>query len=302
MRLHTQAWHTKGSGPVAAAWVFAIFLVAVVAVEFGIMLILPRLIPRAASETQTAILDATILAVILAPLAWLGFVRPLRKLSATRGKLLEQLLASQEAERRRLAADLQDGLGQNLTTVLLRLKVIEDTAQVPAVLENAAALREIVADSLAEIRRMVRNARPPVLDDLGLAAALERQLEEVAAATGITGGVTWHGAAARLPESVETVVYRVVQEAVTNAARHAAAGRIDVSIDCQRDFVVATVEDDGRGFDVRLALRPERHPFGLLSMRERAASLGGSIDVASGSGGGTRVRMTLPLRDERAAT
>ena len=76
-------------------------------------------------------------------------MRPLRKLSATRGKLLEQLLASQEAERRRLAADLHDGLGQNLTTVLLRLKVIEDTAQVPAVLENAAALREIVADSLA---------------------------------------------------------------------------------------------------------------------------------------------------------
>ena len=105
-----------------------------------------------------------------------------------------------------------------------------------------------------------------------------------------------------LPESVETVVYRVVQEAVTNAARHAAAGRIDVSIDCQRDFVVTTVEDDGRGFDVRLALRRERHPFGLLSMRERAAALGGSIDVASGSGGGTRVRITLPLRDERAAT
>lgn len=79
MRLHTQAWHTKGSGPVAAAWVFAIFLVAVVAVEFGIMLILPRFIPRAASETQTAILDGTILAVILAPLAWVGLCATVAK-------------------------------------------------------------------------------------------------------------------------------------------------------------------------------------------------------------------------------
>lgn len=300
MRLNTQAWPAKASGPVAAAWVFALFLAAVFTVEFGIMSVLPLIMPEATDATLAGVVDGTILTAALAPLAWWGFVRPLRRLSETRRLLLERLLEAQEAERRRLSAELHDGLGQNLTTMLLRLKVIEDATVAPAVRENAAALRRITADSLAEIRRLVRDARPPVLDDLGLAAAVERQLEEVAAATGIATRVAWHGVASRLPESIETACYRIVQEAVTNAARYATARRIDVAIDCLTDAVQATIRDDGRGFDVRAALRPEERPFGLLGMQERVAALGGSIDIASRPNAGTTVTLTIPFQCQRA--
>lgn len=295
MRLNAEAWHAKTSGAVAAAWVFVLFLAAVFGVEFGIMSILPAIVPADDKGSWPAVLDGTILTAALAPLAWWGFVRPLRRLADTRGRLLGRLLESQESERRRLAADLHDGLGQNLTTMLLRLKVIEDSAQVPAVKENAAALRQIASDSLAEIRRLVRDTRPPMLDDLGLEAALDRQLEEVALATGIATRVLWSGVDSRLPEAIETVIYRVVQEAVTNAARHADARRIEVSIDCRRDAVVTTIEDDGGGFDVRMALEPERRPFGLLGMQERVAAAGGTVDVISQPGRGTTVRVNIPF-------
>jgi len=295
MRLRTQPWHgdTGGRGPVRF---FVALLAVMFTVELGIMAVLPRIVPRGAPPLAAAVIDGVGLMAVLAPLLWFGFVRPVQRLHESRGLLLDRLLSAQEDERRRIAADLHDGLGQNLTTMLLRLSVIADSATTDAVRDNAAALREIASTSLAEIRQLVRETRPPALDDLGLAAALERQLADVAAATGITVRLSWpDGEGRRFAPEIETAVYRVVQEAVTNAVRHAAAGRIDVTLAATDAALTATVRDDGQGFDVRAALEPARQPFGLLGMRERVAVLGGSVDVASEPGRGTVVEARIPL-------
>lgn len=294
MRLRTQPWHgdTGGQGPVRF---FVALLAVMFALELGIMAVLPVIMPQGAPPLAAAVVDGAGLMVALAPLVWFGFVRPVQRLHESRGLLLDRLLSAQEDERRRIAADLHDGLGQNLTTILLRLSVIADSATTDAVRENAAALREIASASLNEIRELVRETRPPALDDLGLAAALERQLADVAAATGITVRLSWpDGEGLRFAPEIETAVYRVVQEAVTNAVRHAAAGRIDVTLAATDAALTATVRDDGQGFDVRAALQPARQPFGLLGMRERVAACGGSVDVTSEPGRGTVVEARIP--------
>jgi signal transduction histidine kinase len=267
------------------------------AVEFGIMALLPLTVTPSAPPLAAAVIDGAVLTAVLAPLVWFGFVRPVQRLNESRGLLLDQFLSAQEDERRRIAADLHDGLGQNLTTMLLRLSVLEGSAVPDAVRENAAALREIASTSLTELRELVRATRPPALDDLGLAAAVERQLADVAAATGIAARFSWpDGEGRRYAAEVETAVYRVVQEAVTNAARHAAASRIEVDLAASDEVLKATIRDDGRGFDVRAALQPTRQPFGLLGMRERVAVFGGSVDVTSEPGRGTVVEARIPLR------
>ena len=295
MRLRTQPWHgeARGRGP---GRFFVVFLAAMFILELGIMAVLPRLVPEGAPPLAGAVIDGAVLTAVLAPLVWFGFVRPVQRLHESRGLLLDRFLSAQEDERRRIAADLHDGLGQNLTTMLLRLSVLADSAATDAVRENAATLREIAATSLAEIRELVRATRPPALDDLGLAAALERQLADVAAATGGAATFSWpDGEGRRFTPEIETAVYRVVQEAVTNAARHAAAGRIEVVLAATEETLTATVRDDGRGFDVRAALQPARQPFGLLGMRERVAAVGGSVDVTSEPGRGTIVAARIPL-------
>lgn len=296
MRLKTEPWH-GGAGRVGGTGrFFVVFLATMFALELWIMAMLPLVAPRAASAITVAVIDAAVLTAVLAPLVWFGFVRPVQRLHESRGLLLDQLLSAQEDERRRIAADLHDGLGQNLTTMLLRLKVIEDAAVAPAVRENAAALREIASTSLAELREIVRETRPPALDDLGLTAVIERQLADVTATTGVATDFSGSaGGDRRFPPAVETAVYRVVQEAVTNAIRHASAGRIEVALAATRDELSVTIRDDGHGFDVRAALRPEQQPFGLLGMRERVAALGGVLDVTSEPSRGTVVTSRIPL-------
>jgi signal transduction histidine kinase len=296
MRLRTQPWHgePRGRGP---ARFFVVFLATMFVVEFGIMALLPLIVTPSAPPLATAVVDGAVLTAVLAPLVWFGFVRPVQQLNESRGLLLDQVLSAQEDERRRIAADLHDGLGQNLTTMLLRLSVLEGSAVPDAARANVAALREIASTSLTELRELVRATRPPALDDLGLAAAVERQLADVAAATGIATRFSGpDGEGCRYAPEVETAVYRVVQEAVTNAVRHAAAGRIEVDLATTDEVLTATVRDDGRGFDVRAALQPARQPFGLLGMRERGAVFGGSVDVTSEPGRGTVVEVRIPLR------
>ncbi len=296
MRLRTQPWHGGPNAAGGTAGFFLAFLAVVFAVEFAIMAVLPLVVPPAAPAWTASLLDGAALTAILAPLVWFGFVRPTQRLHESRGQLLDRLLAAQEEERRRIAADLHDGLGQNLTTILLRLRVLEDSATSGPERDNAAALRGIAAASLAEVRQMVRATRPPVLDDCGLAAAIERQLEEVAAATGLEVSLVWpRGEEVRFAPEIETALYRAIQEAVTNAIRHADGRRLTVSVAAGADAVTATVRDDGRGFDVREALLAARRPFGLLGLRERVAPLAGTVDVTIEPGHGTTVVIRIPF-------
>jgi len=295
VRLDAEVWHGRTAAAGTARF-FLLFLAAVSLVEFVIMEAIHAFVPPATPPVWVAVADGMLLAAVLAPLAWIGFVRPLQRLNDERGLLLDQLMAAQEDERRRIAADLHDGLGQQLTTMLLRLQVIEEAAVPEPVRENAAALREIASAALAETRRVARDARPPVLDTLGLAAALEKLLDDLDAATGIAISFTADGCdTRRLPPAVETAVYRVVQEAATNAVKHARPDRIEVAVACGQDRIAATVRDQGCGFDVREALRPTRRSCGLLGMRERVAAAGGTLDVTSRPGGGTTVAARVPV-------
>jgi len=280
---------------------FVLFLGTLFGCELVIMLTLGWLLPRDTSPLVGSLADASILTFILAPLLWSLFVRPAQHLTESRRLLLERVLTAQEEERGRIAADLHDGLGQSLTSVLLRLAAIEQQEAGRGAREAIGATREIVSHALDDIRRIVRDTRPPVLDDLGLAAAAEKLVDDIATAAGLVPRFSSQvGDGERLDAASETAVFRVIQEALTNAVRHARCRQVDLSLAVEHDEIVATIGDDGCGFDVAATLQAERRPFGLLSMRERVESLGGAITIASRPGHGTVVSVRVPLPNSGA--
>ena len=215
-----------------------------------------------------------------------------------RRELLARVIDAQEAERARVARDLHDQIGQSLTSVLLGLRLLDGCLTGdPVRLADAGAhgheVRSLVAHALTEVRHLAFDLRPTVLDDVGLIAAVRRLALDVTARAGVAVDVDARGVddEARLPAEVETVVYRVVQEALTNVARHAGASRATVEIVADGARVTATVVDDGAGFDV--ADGPLRS-LGLAGMRERAALVGGHLDVVSAAGNGTTVSLDVP--------
>lgn len=260
------------------------------------MMALPWLLPANLPQSIGAILDATLLTLVLAPVVWRVFLVPIRRLHDDRGLLLERTLSAQEAERARIARDLHDGLGQNLTSMLLHLRVIEETPTIDVAREHVGTLQRIAATSLEDLRRVVRETRPPVLDDLGLVAALDKQLADIQEIGGVVVSFLCDGAGIeRLGAPVETALYRVIQEAVTNAVRHANAGHLTVNLAQGVGEVVVTITDDGKGFDVDGVLQGEQSPFGLLSMKERVRMVGGTVTFVSDIGRGTIVDVRVPL-------
>lgn len=291
------AGHT--ADPAAMVRLFVLFLLATFAVEVGVMVLLPWIVSPDAPVVIAALVDSAILTAAIAPIVWRFFILPLRRLHDVRGLLLDRVLKVQENERARIARDLHDGIGQNLTSMLLHLRVMEETQAVDVLHDHAATLRRIASSSLDDLRRMVRETRPPVLDDLGLRAALDRQVADVREASGIETSLSWGGdPTARLPVAVETTLYRVIQEALTNVVRHSGAGRATVTLTRTDHEVVVMITDDGRGFDVGAVFRADLRPFGLLGMEERVRPLGGSACVASGPGRGTQVEVRIPLDAE----
>ena len=214
-----------------------------------------------------------------------AFDQMLERLEQERRESARRALGAQEEERLRIARELHDEVGQALTAVLLQL----DRAQASIGGEPAQRVREAreaARVTLEEVRAIARNLRPEALDDLGLAAAL-RQLCVEAERTGvlidrdISSGVT-------LDREAEVVVYRVAQEAITNALRHAGAEQIRLTLQPDGDFTVLRIRDDGRG----IGHAPEG--AGLRGMRERAVLVGGRLELADSPGGGTSVTLTLP--------
>lgn len=205
---------------------------------------------------------------------------------------LRSILEAQELERRRLALELHDETGQALTAILLGLGQFEARAT-SAERANLAAVRELVVDTLRDVRRLAVELRPKVLDDFGLNPAIERLSTMLGEQSGIA--VTFRSDLAdrqRLPPEVETALYRIVQEAVTNVVKHARARKVTISLGRSNGTVVAAVEDDGRGFSPA-DVAPER--LGLVGMRERVTLLGGRLTVRSSPGGGTSLRAEVPV-------
>lgn len=274
--------------------VFVVVLVLVFGVEMGIMLTLPWWNPWPVGDLELAVVDALVLTAVLSPAVWFVVVRPLRDLFEQRGRLLERVFEVQEEERARIARDLHDELGQLLTATLVGLRTVEQAADLPTARARAAALCEVAAGGLDSVRRLAHGLRASVLEDLGPRPAVERLCEDAAAASGVDFDVSVEfPTTARLEPAVEVAVYRLVQEGVTNIARHADARHASVRLRLEAEMLEIEIRDDGRGIAPGDAGRSEEG-LGLQGMRERVAFLGGRIRVETSPATGTAILIGIP--------
>ena len=288
---------------VGQPWLVFVIMLAVIFVnETLIMLMLPRVLPDDVSWFTESVLDAWLLTLTVAPIFWILLVRPLRLLAEFRTEMLAQTIAAQENERRRIARDLHDEVGQSLTSLLIGLRTVADSDSLEASRSRAEELRVVTANVLDDIKRLARGLRPSVLDDIGLVPALERLVQDFSRTHGIDVSLDAHGlAGTRFTETIEVTVYRLVQESLTNLAKHAQAQNAHVSIQRHGEQLRVEVQDDGRGFAAvpTKQLMAEGH-MGLTGMQERAALLGGALVIESQPTQGTKVIATLPLSELNA--
>ena len=205
---------------------------------------------------------------------------------------LRRAVQAQEAERRRLARELHDETGQALTSILLGLTAVERAESADEAHAAAGELRSLVVETLQNVRRLAVELRPSALDDFGLEPALRRLGQSVGEAGGLDVQVETTLGGERLEADVETAVYRIVQEALTNVVKHAAAARASIVVTRKPASVLVMIEDDGRGFDPTVR---EGGGLGLLGMRERVELLDGSFEVQAEPGQGTSLIVELPL-------
>jgi signal transduction histidine kinase len=216
-----------------------------------------------------------------------------------RTQLIDRLVTVQEEERRNLARELHDELGQSLLALLLSLQLAEGRSE-PGAAGQAMELR--VRGLIDEVRRLAWGMHPSILDEYGLDSALARHAEEVGRSAGVAIDYAWSGQdpSTRLPPRVEVTLYRLAQEALTNVVRHSGAQRASVVVVLSREGVTLLVEDDGCGFDPARLTRSGRG-IGLAGMRERSQLLGGTCTIESAEGRGTTVRAWIPLGPDRSA-
>ncbi|WP_028810121.1 HAMP domain-containing sensor histidine kinase [Streptomyces sp. 351MFTsu5.1] len=215
----------------------------------------------------------------------------LERLEHERASSSARALSAQEAERRRIAQELHDEVGQSMTAILLSLERAADEADEP-LRGELRQMQEITRGSLDEVRRLVRRLRPGVLEDLGLVSALTSLTGEFATHVALRVVRRFDTGLPPLDQQTELVLYRVAQEALTNAARHAEAEKVEVSLRHNGDTVALAVVDDGRG------TRAAPEGAGMRGMRERALLVGAVLDVTSQPQAGTEVRLTVPLRKQ----
>ncbi len=218
-----------------------------------------------------------------------------RRAEQTRTELLQQLMRVQEEERRHIARELHDQMGQYLTGLNIGLELLKDsTLRASAVLP----LQELVKQIGCEVHDLSLRLRPPSLDDMGLHATLVNYVQEWSERSRVKADFQSVGLdVKRLPTHLETTVFRIVQEALTNVLKHAAATQVSLCVRCDKHEVVAVVEDDGSGFDPDdvLNVPPIDQRLGLLGIKERAALVGGRFTVESRRGAGTTLLIRLPV-------
>lgn len=206
----------------------------------------------------------------------------------------------QEEEQRRLARELHDGLGQTLTALTHQLERLREKLDGTVAADVAARLDdsvEMARLALNESRELSRLLRPPVLDDLGLAVALSWLARTLEARTGLKVELALDGLDERLDADVETLVFRLVQEALTNVLRHAGVDRAQVSVRRSGELIALRIADAGRGFDPAAVLGGGAAGSGLRGMRDRLELFGGRLEIVSAPGQGTRLAAELPLTE-----
>jgi two-component system, NarL family, sensor histidine kinase DevS len=204
---------------------------------------------------------------------------------------LRRVIGAQELERRRLARELHDETGQALTSILLGLKGIEDARDGGDVRQATEELRELVVGTLQDVRRLAVELRPKALDDFGLVPALERLVENFGEQTGMNVQLEARLGPDRLPGEVETALYRITQEALTNVVKHARARKVSIVLTRRNGTATAVIEDDGQG----IADADDTQGLGLLGMRERLELINGKLSIESSEGAGTTIVAEVPI-------
>ncbi|HEV3262608.1 MAG TPA: histidine kinase [Gemmataceae bacterium] len=226
-----------------------------------------------------------------------------KQTEVARMEFMQQLINAKEAERHRIARELHDQMGQHLTALILGLKLLKDgTPESSPARERLQQLQELADLIGKEVHHVALELRPTALDDFGLHTTLVNYVEEWSERSGV--GVDFHSTGLdgkRLPSPIETALYRMVQEGLTNVLKHAQARRVSLIIQCSPDQVLAILEDDGRGFDTATVTNSwgPRGRLGLLGMRERVALVGGNLTIESTPERGTTIFARIPLPADR---
>ena len=224
----------------------------------------------------------------------------LRLKDEQRGLLLRKLLRAEEEERKRIARELHDDTCQAIAALGMSVDLASGSPDLTATRARLSEARLLVGRSLDELHRLIYDLRPSVLDDLGLEASIRWLVQRHLEPFGVRAHVEFEGSPCNLPTEVELGVFRALQEALSNVARHARAERVWIQVACRADAIVAEVEDDGIGFEPSDTAKPtpDGAGLGLLGIRERMEALGGEATVSSTPGEGTRVALRVPLQKE----
>ncbi len=214
-----------------------------------------------------------------------------------------RVIKAQEEERRRVAREMHDGPAQTLANIVLRLEIAEkllelDPSRVKSELKD---LKNLVRSNLQDIRRIIFDLRPMALDDLGVIPALRKYLDNFQETYSIKCELRVEGREKRLLPIMEVALFRLIQEGMTNVAKHSSSDRVMVSVEFQDEWTNASVKDFGQGFDVEHALDSSTEHFGLVGMRERVEMFNGHFSVQSSLGKGTTVEFSIPFKQEEGA-
>ncbi|MFD2169904.1 PAS domain-containing sensor histidine kinase [Tumebacillus lipolyticus] len=212
-------------------------------------------------------------------------------------QLTNYVIQAQEEERKRISRDLHDGIGQALYSILVGLRVVNQLRLEDTVMQHLDEVKQLTSRTLEEVKNLSVELRPSALDDLGLVPAVRSYLKRFEQTFGIESELTVIGSRRRYHSAVETALYRILQEAMTNSAKYADTDQIYVTLEDQDEQIRLTVVDRGAGFDPE-HLRIKGTGLGLFGMRERANLLGGAVAIDSAPGKGTTIDVTIPL-DER---
>jgi signal transduction histidine kinase len=219
----------------------------------------------------------------------------LREREAMRGELLRKVITAQEDERKRIARELHDETSQSLAALAMGIDAAAEAIRGGGH-PRLDEVKSIATRTLEDVHRLIFDLRPSVLDDLGLLSAIEWYADRTLRKRGISVRCEFEELGERLSPEMETALFRICQEALSNVARHAEADSVLVELGVDDRELRVSVEDDGRGFDPEAPVTDEkRKHWGLLGVRERAELLGGSATIESAVGKGTRVEVRIPL-------
>jgi two-component system sensor histidine kinase DegS len=210
-----------------------------------------------------------------------------------------QIIQAQEEERKRVARDIHDGPAQLLANVMIRSEIVErmlKSERYEEARKELATMKDMVRNSLSDVRKIIFDLRPMALDDLGLVPTLRKYMKDIEERTTLTVELKTYGEVVRLPSTLEVAVFRLVQECLSNAIKHAKARTVKVSLEFARNVLLVVVKDDGIGF-IPEQTQKGAH-YGILGMKERITLLSGTMQIHSAPGNGTTVYFRIPLKDE----